>query len=73
MQFDKKGNLYPYTLIETDIIAFEKQFVTEFATSVTRRILFEQYSQYLKRFQQEITANFCHWIDGSFITQKLTS
>lgn len=73
MNFDQYGHLTPYELIETDLLTFEKTFVTDFEPfrSTTRRPIFEAYLQYVAELRQIVGGGFYQWIDGSFVTQKL--
>ncbi len=70
LNFDEYGNLTPYEVIEVDLTTFEAYFVTAFPNSKTRKRLFENYLQYIYRFQDEVFPFFEQWINGSFVTQK---
>ena len=70
MQFDQRGHLTPYEIIETNLETFENVFVSEIKNSRTRLALFEEYREFLAELQQIIGANFYQWIDGSFTTQR---
>ena len=70
MEFDKNGNLYPYSIIETDLETFKKIFVSYFPFSSTRKRLFENYLIYLGNLKETVNTGFYQWIDGSFVTNK---
>jgi hypothetical protein len=70
MEFDKNGNLYPYSVIETDLETFEKMFVSDFTFSLTRKRIFENYLIYLENLKESVNTGFFQWIDGSFVTNK---
>lgn len=71
LEFDFRGNLKPYDKIELDYEEFVTIFFNGFQESLTRQKIHEQYIQYLKAFQEEITKDFVQWVDGSFISNKL--
>lgn len=70
MDFDNYGHLVPYDIIDTDLAAFERIFVTDFTHSSTRSGIFEAYLNYLSDLKQIIGGGFYQWIDGSFTTLK---
>lgn len=71
LKFDENGHLTPYERIETSLDEFQQVFVDGFPNSSTRRRLFDNYLDWVFDFQREIYPYFTHWIDGSFVTQKL--
>lgn len=46
-------------------------FVNSFPNSETQHTIFASYCQFVEDFTREICPVFTHWIDGSFITNKL--
>ena len=73
IHFDARGNLKPYEKIEIDLDSFRKHFVDDFAGEHQRRTeIFENYSNFLQAFRQEVTEGFIQWVDGSFVTKKST-
>lgn len=70
LNFDDKGNLFPYEPIEVNLDTSETYFVTAFPTSKTRKRLFENYLRYIYRFQDKVFPFFEQYINGSFVTQK---
>ena len=70
LNFDIRGNLKPYEKVELDIKNLIEIFVNNFEDSTTRNEIYENYTQYLKDFENEVTPNFIQWIDGSFISNK---
>jgi hypothetical protein len=71
VNFDTYGNLYPYQIIQTDLLTFEQIFVTDFSHSIRRKELFANYLEYIHEFQNQVSRTFYQWIDGSFVTRKL--
>ncbi|MEZ4884350.1 MAG: hypothetical protein R3E32_06375 [Chitinophagales bacterium] len=68
LTFDIRGHLIPHNRIEVSLDQFEEIFVSLFDTDSTRTHIFQEYLRFLKDFKEEITENFTHWIDGSFVT-----
>jgi predicted nucleotidyltransferase len=71
MEFDSRGNLFPYEIVETDISNFEQIFVTDFIESKRRVNLFGRMKSYIEELKQIIDLPFYIWIDGSFVTNRL--
>ena len=71
LEFDRQGYLKPYEKIGMTLEEFQVFFVDNFPQSKTRALIFEQYLQFIEDFKQNITLEFEHWLDGSFLTQKL--
>ncbi len=61
----------PYQRIVSSVEEIAKVFVEPFPHSETRQVIFENYLGYLDEFQRLITPQFTHWLDGSFMSQKL--
>lgn len=70
MEFDSRGNLFPAQKITISIEEFYEFFVSKFHNS-RREELYNDYLKYIDNFQNLVSPDFCHWIDGSFITRKL--
>ena len=71
LEFDSRGNLKPYNKIAIDIDDFERFFVQKINQSSTRNAIFKAYKNFINDFSLTITPHFTHWINGSFVTQKL--
>ena len=71
MPFDERGLLTPATMVSLTIAEFGELFVTAFPDSSTRRAIFASYQQFIEQFSQQVCNTFTHWIDGSFVTNKL--
>ena len=69
--FDIQGNLKPYEKILISFEDFERNFVSAFEENSSRYQLFQNHKQFLESFRTQITPNFVHWINGSFVTNKL--
>jgi hypothetical protein len=54
-----------------DLDYFEKTFVSPYSFSSSRRMIFNDYLRYSKKFAEEYCYQWIQWIDGSFITDKL--
>lgn len=48
----------------------EQVFVNQFATSSTRRKLFEHFLDYNEALKKLISDGFTQWVNGSFVTKK---
>ena len=71
IEFDLRGNLKPYGKIATTLDDFKDCFVVSFTDGNQRRTeIFNDYLKFIQAFKQEITQDFTHWIDGSFVTKK---
>lgn len=71
LEFDAKGFLKPYKMIETNLEEFQMFFVHSFEESATREYLFAEYFDFIQDFKREVGGNIIVWIDGSFVTNKL--
>ena len=69
--FDIRGNLIPYKKIIFTLEEFKESFVDSFDSDSTRFEIFENYLEFIRDFQNEVTSNFTQWIDGSFISNKM--
>jgi hypothetical protein len=45
-------------------------FVHDFSESESRKLIFENYLQFISHFQNQISKSFYQFIDGSFISNK---
>lgn len=70
LNFDVRGYLKPYDIVELTLADFEEGFVKSFSPDSSRHQLFDQYKLYLKDLQTVINAPFYQWIDGSYVTTK---
>jgi hypothetical protein len=65
-QFDLRGNLRPYKLIEADVQLINQ----EFCSTPARVSIFEQFELFLNQLKQLLPSTLEIWVDGSFITKK---
>ena len=70
LNFDIRGNLKPYEVIETSMENFQKTFVNSFEEESTRLELFKNYNQYMSDLSHLLTKDFSQWIDGSFVSNR---
>lgn len=70
LKFDKNGYLLPYKRITIAFEEFEKFFVAPFGSESSRILIFENYKKFIRDFSNEVSPNFTHWINGSFVTIK---
>jgi hypothetical protein len=70
LQFDEKGHLIPYDIIELTLAEFEVFFVEGLEDRAHRRGLFDNYLRYLEALKAVVEAPFYQWVDGSFVTLK---
>lgn len=70
LNFDVRGNLKLYEIIELSMEDFKNIFVNSFAEDSRRHELFEKYLIYLDNFREVIRGDFFQWINGSFVTTK---
>jgi hypothetical protein len=71
MQFNQNGNLTPYEAIESTTDELRQEFVLTMPDSESRLRLFETYLEHLNDFKRQITPDFFHLVNGSFVTKKL--
>ncbi|GAB2589479.1 DUF6932 family protein [Spirosoma areae] len=71
MTFDERGLLTPANMVSLTAVGFEELFVNAFPDSATRRPIFASYRQFTEQFSDQVCSTFTHWIDGSFVTNKL--
>lgn len=71
MEFDVFGHLFPYEVIQSDLITFEAVFVTASPASQTRNQIYEAFTTYMGQLREVVGEGFFVWVDGSFVTRKL--
>ena len=70
LNFDIRGNLKPYEVVEISMESFQKIFVNAFDEESIRQELYENYNQYMKDLRGLITQDFFQLIDGSYTSTK---
>ena len=70
MDFDEKGYLHPYTIIQTTVNKIKLHLVDPFPLSHTRSAIYDGYQLYIRDVRRYVNGNYWHWIDGSFATNK---
>jgi hypothetical protein len=68
--FDIRGNLKPYEVIEISSKEFQNTFVNSFDENSSRGQLFANYQFYMEELSKIVSKDFYQLIDGSFITNK---
>jgi hypothetical protein len=68
IQFDEFGYLIPYDVQEITLEDFEETF----ATNENRKTLFLEYEVFVKHLKSLGINNFYQWIDGSYVTKKIS-
>lgn len=71
MQFDQRGYLSPYEIIPLQWDDFVEKFVSDFPTSTTRALIFENFLAYLEEVGKLQFGSLSVWVNGSFVTSKL--
>ncbi len=71
LQFDEKGHLMPYEIIELTLSEFETSFVDGLDDRTHRRGLFQKYLSFLEDLKVSLGVPFYQWVDGSFVTTKV--
>ncbi len=66
IQFDNRGYITPYNVVETDLIEFEQTF----NFNEHRINLFKEYQLFLESIQKLNIQTFYQWLNGSFTTMK---
>ena len=69
IQFDIKGFVKPYQLINCDLKEFQQTFVKN-QSNPKRQELFGYFENYLESLRKILEKDFTLWIDGSFVTKK---
>lgn len=70
-QFDDIGNGKPYELISFTHCECEEVFVNQFPTSQTRGENWKNFLEFHRDIEMVSGYTVNHWIDGSFVTNKL--
>lgn len=70
LEFDERGNIKPYELIEISPEEFVDIFVDSFSNHSSRAKLYSNYKKYLRDLSALVKYDFYQMIDGSFITKK---
>ena len=70
INFDEKGHLYPYEILETTLTEFETVFVQQMEDQAHRKRIFDGYLQFIDNLKTALNIPFFQWINGSFTTQK---
>jgi len=68
LNFDIRGNLKPYEIIQISMETFRETFVNAFEEESIRQQLFGNYENYMKELSPFITKGFYQLIDGSYVT-----
>ena len=68
--FDIRGHLTPYKIIEAPIESLQTMFVDSFEENSIRHELWQNYNSYMDELSKVINHDFSQWIDGSFISKK---
>lgn len=71
LEFDDKGHLIPYNVIELSYKNFIANFVKQFPLNSTRHQIFNNFEVFLGEFSSKVYPNFQIWINGSFVTKKV--
>jgi hypothetical protein len=70
IQFDDKGNPYPYEIVRINLGKFEEIF-TKIPNKDRRLLLFQQLNQYINDFLTTfLPTNWIQWVGGSYTTTK---
>lgn len=70
INFDNNGNPQPPGIVNIPYADFELVFVDNFGNSKTRKVIFENYENYVSDFKSKIYQEFNHWVNGSYTTTK---
>jgi hypothetical protein len=68
IQFDEFGYLKPHDIQEITLKDFEETFVI----NENRKVLFTEYEVFIENLKSLGINNFYQWIDGSFVTKKIS-
>lgn len=69
--FDKNGNPQPEGIQEFQFSEFKTIFVENFNNSISRKLIFEKYEEYISDFKNQIGNEFKNWVNGSYTTTKI--
>jgi uncharacterized protein DUF6932 len=70
MEFDRRGHLKPYSLIESSLEELGEVFTEELKNQQHRKELFRRYLAYLEELKSTVKVEFEQWVNGSFTTKK---
>ena len=70
IEFDEKGNLKPYGIIDLSEKEFYRFFVENYSTVSTRHKLYKSFQVYVENLLPLVSNGCSIWIDGSFISKK---
>ncbi len=70
--FDRRGYLTPPRPLECELSFLEENFVEGIPDVNSRRELFIGYLRFLEKLKIAVNASFEQWINGSFISKKLS-
>ena len=70
INFDEKGHLYPYEIVETTLTEFETVFVQQMEDQAHRKKIFDGYLKFIDSLKTALNIPFFQWINGSFTTHK---
>lgn len=70
LNFDIRGNLKPYQIVNTNHALFKETFVDTFDHSSSRYALYKKYLKYTASLSELLSKPYYQWIDGSFISTK---
>lgn len=70
IEFDHLGNLRPYEKVEMTLPQFKSIFVNLFDKNSSRHSIFENYQRYISDFKKQVSSEFTHWINSSFVSNK---
>ena len=66
INFDNKGNIFPYEITDTTFEIFQEVF----SFNEHRKAIFQEYVEFCNVLKSMQTNEFFQFIDGSFVTQK---
>lgn len=67
IQFDNRGFITPYDVVDTDLNEFEQTFVF----NEHRATIFQEYQLFLNSIQNLGIPTFYQWLNGSFTSMKM--
>ena len=66
INFDNKGNIFPYEITETTFEIFQEVF----SFNEHRKAILQEYVEFCSVLKSIQTGEFFQFVDGSFVTQK---
>lgn len=70
LQFDLRGNLRPYELVETNFESLPHDLVLSYGENSTRHSIFHHFEVFLDELKTILPDPLECWVDGSFVTTK---